>query len=99
MAIEKATGEETTRETFTRWLKDGTTWIGIFENQDLSHYDLGRRVARPYDDSVFDKATINLSGCADHASIGLGWRYVLKVKTRDVDEALGQLAVGVGAVK
>ena len=86
-----ATGEETTRETFTRWLKDGETWIGVFENQDLGHRDLGRRVALPFDVAKFDAAVLGLTGAPDHASIGLGWRYVLKVKTRNVDEALTAL--------
>jgi len=99
MAIEKATKPETTRETFARWLADGETWIGIFENQDLGHYDIGRRVARPYDVSTWDKAIVGLSGCADHATIGLGWRYVLKLKTKDLDAALAALAENVEVVR
>jgi hypothetical protein len=76
------------RETFVRWLSDETTWIGIFENQDLGHHDNGRRIARSFDISTFDAATVGKDRAPDHQSIGLGWRYILVAKTTDLDTAL-----------
>jgi hypothetical protein len=61
MSITKAVGPESTDQTFTRWLSDGSTWIGVFENQDLGHPDVGRRIALPYDDALFEQATVGKS--------------------------------------
>ena len=80
--------QESTAQTFARWLSDGTTWIGIFENHDLGHPDAARRIALPYDEALFEQATIGKSTAPDRPEIGLGWRYVLIAKTRDAGEAL-----------
>ncbi len=91
MTIQKPTALESPEQTFTRWLKDGQTWIGCFENQDLGHPDLGRRVVMPYDVRQFDGATVGKTTAPDHRSIGLGWRYILTAKVRTVAEALSFL--------
>ena len=60
MSIPKRTGPETPTETFARWLSDGQTWIGVFENRDPGHPDMGRRIAMPFD--VKDLATARTRG-------------------------------------
>lgn len=78
-------------KTFQRWLEDGKSWIGIFENHDLGHHDLGRRVAFQYDESQWDKAERNSCRAPDHNAIGLGWRYELVAKCRTADAALKEM--------
>jgi hypothetical protein len=84
---QKTSPNETVAETYTRWLSDGETWIGVFENQDLGHRDMGRRIAIPYDRAQWEKAAIGKDRAPDHGSIGLGWRYVLIAKCKTVEEA------------
>jgi hypothetical protein len=91
MAIEKATTLESPAQTFTRWLRDGQTWIACFENHDLGHRDVGRRITVPYDVTQYDLAVIGKSTAPDHRTIGLGWRYILKAKARTAGEALAFL--------
>ncbi len=91
MAIAKPIAPETPAQTFERWLHDGTTWIACFENQDLGHRDIGRRVCLPYDDAQFEGGIIGTTRAPDHQSIGLGWRYILKAKVRTAGEAVAFL--------
>ena len=74
-------------ETFERWLSDGESWIGVFENHDLGHPDAGRRVAFCFDVDDWDKGTTT-THAPDHKEIGLGWRYLLISKHRTVEGAL-----------
>lgn len=88
MAIPARTNrDETMGETFARWLSDGSTWIGVFENQDLGHRDLGRRIALAYDDAFDDQAAIGKTHAPDRRETGPGWRYLLVAKLRDAGEA------------
>ena len=87
---------ETTQQTFERWLEDGRTWIGVFENHDLGHPDVGRKIALSFDNSQDDQATIGETRAPDHQQIGLGWRYVLTGKYRRADEALAAMGDGDG---
>lgn len=82
---------ETMEQTFQRWLSDGTTWIAIFENHDLAHLDLGRRIAFPYDVAQEEGATIGVTRSPDHASIGVGWRYLLVARAHTVHEAVNAM--------
>jgi hypothetical protein len=82
---------ETQAETFARWLLDGETWIGIFENHDLGHPDRGRRVALPFDTSVKPPEPWTNMRAPDHPSIGLGWRYVLVAICTNVHDAVQAL--------
>ena len=79
---------ESTKEKFERWLSDGTTFVGVFENHDLGHCDVGLRVAFPYDISQWDSAIVGQSRAPDTAQFGFGWRYVLIGKCKNADEAL-----------
>lgn len=100
MAIPKKTDEnETTRATFERWLSDGSTWIGVFENKDLSHPEVGRRIAVPYDDSLLDQVRVGATRGPDGwdtrgVSHGPGWRYILVAVERTADAALRALESG-----
>ena len=73
--------------TFARWMRNGDTWIGVFENAALDSADMGRKLALPFDTSLFDGAVIGKDHAPD-TSIGLGWKYILVAKCRSVEEAL-----------
>jgi hypothetical protein len=88
MAIAPKTNpNETPAETFERWLADGSTWIACFENQDLGHRDVGRRICIPYDDAQYEGGQLGITRAPDRADIGLGWRYILKAKVRTAERA------------
>ena len=69
------------------WLEDGRTWVGGFENADLLHRDLGHRILVPYDDANWEYGVIGKTTAPD-GKYGLGWRYLLDLKTRDAVEAV-----------
>ena len=79
--------------TIERWLSDGDTWIGVFENHDLGSQRVGERCAFPFSasDGSFDTATLGKTRAPDGKTIGLGWRYILVAKTRDTKEAIDAL--------
>lgn len=79
--------DETTPETFDRWLSDGETWIGIFENHDLGHPDVGRRIALSYHLADKDQAEVGKTRAPD-TGVGMGWRYILIWKARTTQEAI-----------
>jgi len=73
----------------------------VFQNQDLGHSDLGRKIAMPFPQAVWNGAHeaghlppgINVASHApDHTSIGLGWRYLLIRKCRTVEDAVAAMA-------
>jgi hypothetical protein len=98
MAIELHT--TATRETFTRWLADGRTWIGVFQNHDLGHHDVGRRIAVPFDTrrKLLGARLPLQSPAPDHLTrktgLGPGWRYLLVAKADTVDAAIAALKEG-----
>ena len=81
---------------FNCWLVpdciDFDPWIGVFENQDVSHHDLGRRIAFAFEAVQWDDAIVGASRGPDHKNIGPGWRYVLVAKVRTVGEAMKAMA-------
>ena len=76
---------ETVREKFTRLVDDGDL-IGIYENHDLGHPDVGRRIAFVYNGPVIAFAKIGTTKCHD-GEHGLGWRYILITVTGDIEHA------------
>ena len=76
-----------------RWFADGDTWAGLFENQDLGHRDVGQRCAFPFSasDGSFEKAEVGKTRAQDGRTIGLGWRYILKGKTKTAQKVLDWL--------
>ena len=91
MTPQEVRASESVEQVFTRWLADGQTWIGVFENHDLGHRDLGRRVAFSFDVSQLHTVTLQQTRCVDHPSIGLGWRYLLVAQCHTVQDALRAL--------
>ena len=78
--IDKVT-ETNIDEVIDRWFATAVEgdWVGVFENHDLGHPDLGRRFAAFYDKAQWDEAEIMRTTGPD-SSIGLGWRYLLVEK-------------------
>ena len=82
---------------FCKWLEDEETWIGIFENQDLSDGDVGVRTAMAFDENVYDEAEVGKSRAPDTA-VGFVFDFVgsgvqpglIKVKQNNVAAVLGQ---------
>ena len=84
---------ETAQETFARWFKDSDTVVGVFENRDLGHVDLGRRIAFPYRKGQGGALLDGVGKLqAPDSSQGLGWRYLLTevAFTADAAEAAMQ---------
>lgn len=81
------------KDTIDRWLADPDTWVGVFENADLGHRDIGLRCAFPFalSDGSFEKAEIGKTRAPDGRTIGLGWRYILVAKCRTTDEVLAAM--------
>jgi hypothetical protein len=76
------------------WVADGDTWIGVFENQDLGHPQIGQRCVFPFalSDGSMDKAEVGKTRAPDGKTIGLGWRYILVCKTTSHGHAIKWLA-------
>ena len=70
-----------------KMLEDGDTWIGGFENADLGHPEIGRRCLFPFGNGDFAAAEIGKTHAPDGRYIGMGWRYILKLKTTDAGAA------------
>ena len=79
------------RETFERWLADGQSWIGVFENKALDSGDVGKRVAFVYDIADMDKAEVGKLRAPD-SNVGVGWKYILIAKATTVDQALALMS-------
>jgi hypothetical protein len=75
------------------WLADGDTWIGVFENHDLGHPQVGTRCAFPFSlsDGSFEMGRIGETRAPDGQFIGLGWRYILVAKCKEAGPALFEL--------
>lgn len=66
-------------------------WIGVFENHDMSHPELGRRFALLFDKNQFDSAVIGSTRAPD-TKMGLGWRYLLVAKCLNTDDVMGAMS-------
>jgi hypothetical protein len=75
------------------WLKDGDTWLGVFENHDFGHPDMGRKAIFPFplSDVSWEVAKEGETRAPDGKSIGFGWRYILILKTKDAKQAVRAL--------
>lgn len=71
----------------TDWVGDGSTLIGVFENVALDSAALGHRVAFPFDDALDERLVIGQTRAPDCRQF-IGWKYILKAKTRDPEVAL-----------
>ena len=79
---------ETQRSRVARWFADGTTWVGVFENHDMSSPNIGHKVAVPFDMVDYDKARVGTDRGPEllrkYGSIP--WQYVLVAKCLSPDE-------------
>jgi len=66
---------EGARPTLERWLRRGDR-IGVFENEDLGHPEVGRLVFIPLLPAA--DVEIGRTKAPDHPDYGMGWRYILK---------------------
>jgi len=71
----ETTDVSATTKTFQRWLDRGDL-VGVFENHDLGHVDVGRLVFVPLTPSESVDALAGRMHAPDTAGIGMGWRYV-----------------------
>lgn len=78
-------------ERMKKWLGDGETWIGVFENHALDSECVGMRFAMPFDTAQWDTAVVNKTHAPDSEWYGPGWKYILIHKSRDVDEVVDLL--------
>lgn len=82
---------ESCEERFARWFADGDTTACVFENKDLGHPQIGRRVAFPYTKANAEAMAIGTSRAPDSSLYGLGWRYILVARCNTVEEAMAAL--------
>ena len=75
------------KEKIAQWLQ-GHTAVGVFQNKDLGHPQVGRKVAIPYDYDDLQEAEIGKTTCHDTAELGLGWRYILIAKCQTLQEVV-----------
>ena len=75
---------DSARDFFVRWIERGS-YVGVFENVDLSSRDIGHLVFMPLtpDEAVPD--SIGKMQARD-GSHGPGWRYRLKLYTNKIEE-------------
>ena len=73
--------------------EDPDTWVGVFENHDLGHSEIGRRIAFPFAMAQFEVGEIGKTRAPDTRKL-LGWRYILIAKCRTGDEAMVWLRYG-----
>lgn len=101
-AAEQQAALDHMRAMFARWTERGDI-ICVFENHDLGHYDMGRRVAIPFAPEL--AIQFNVTGhlptgvsmatqAPDNATIGLGWRYLLVARCSTVDDAMAVMDEG-----
>lgn len=79
---------ETKRQIMERWLSDGDTWIGVFENHALDSSRLGDKIAIPFSlsDGSWDRA--ELGDRAPDTKNRINWAYLLVAKCRTIDEVI-----------
>lgn len=82
---------EELEQTLARWFADPDTWVGVFENKDLSSSRPGHRVGFAFPRAQFEQAKLGETRAPDHKEIGLGWRYLLVAKAENADDALRAL--------
>lgn len=80
---------EKQRTKFEAWLADGESWIGVFENNDLSSPYVGERVAMVFDTELYDDAEMG-QRAPDLPGL-IGWRYGLVAKCTTAKDAVAEM--------
>lgn len=80
--------KETQRQQIERWLADGETWVGVFENHDLGSHNVGDRIAIPFDIKQIELAHVGRMHAPELArKFGhIPWQMVLVTKCKTADE-------------
>lgn len=78
--------KENARREIEALLSDGETVIAVYENHDLGHPLVGRRIVWPFSRNQGD--LLKLGSQAPDGSYGLGWRWRLIEKTENLDRAV-----------
>ena len=73
------------QEVFAKWIARGDL-IGVFENADFGHPDLGRQVFVPVHPPEREKFIPHKTCLPDSPKIGLGWRYLFKSAHNTLDD-------------
>jgi hypothetical protein len=81
---------ETNEQRILRWFKDHATIVGVFENHDLGHHDLGSRVAMPFDIKNEPTLKVGISRAPDVNGF-IGWRYILVAVCHDATATFHEL--------
>lgn len=70
------------------WFEKGDPgdWVGVFENHDLGHRDLGRKIAFVFGAEQRANAELGKTRAPD-TPVGLGWRYLLVAIAETPQEA------------
>jgi hypothetical protein len=71
------------REKFQTWLVRGDA-VGVFENEDLGHYNLGHLIFVPLTAEEQGRCTVGQTRGPD-GQYGPGWRYLLKAVEPTLD--------------
>jgi hypothetical protein len=79
--------QETKREQVTRWLNDPATWVGVFQNADMSSPMVGHKLAMPFDVKDYQKVEVGARGPDALRKFGyIPWQYLLVAKCMKVEE-------------
>lgn len=78
---------ESNKQIFDRWLSDGQTCIGVFENKAMDSATAGMRTALSYELSQWDQLVVGKTTAPD-SKFGAGWKFLLVAKCKTTDEAL-----------
>lgn len=73
-----------------RWFNnaDPGDWLGVFENHDLGHPDIGRKVGFMFPVEQWGQVELGRTQAPDNAATGLGWRYLLVSMCKTADEGI-----------
>jgi hypothetical protein len=73
-----------TEEMFKKWLARGDG-VGVFENADLGHPEVGRLVFAPVTPDEEKKVRIGQTSLPD-GPYGMGWRYLLQAVSKSLTD-------------
>lgn len=71
-----------------RWLAEPDTIVGVFECVDLGSAHIGSRFGLAFDRRRESELVIGRTRAPDRPEYGLGWRFVLQLKSTDPEEVV-----------
>lgn len=79
---------EQTAKKIAEWLADGKSFVAVYENVNLGHPQLGRRICCAYALKDHEELVVGKTTAPDLPGNGPGWRYVLKEKCLTAQTAM-----------